>query len=116
DTEALSKLAALTGPAGDRPGFTYSDLTQRLIPSAILTAFPDKPLTADILLAAAASTDPTPEVRHASRRGRRPPRAPAEPVVRATATSGWWPGTRASPSCTTPPPEPATLPSASGSK
>jgi ATPase family associated with various cellular activities (AAA) len=61
DTEAISKLAALTGPAGGRPGFTYSDLTQRLIPAAILTAFPDKPLTADLLLAAAASTDPTPE-------------------------------------------------------
>ena len=65
DTEAISKLAALTGPAGDRPGFTYSDLTQRLIPAAILTAFPDKPLTADILLAAAASTEPTPEFRQA---------------------------------------------------
>jgi SpoVK/Ycf46/Vps4 family AAA+-type ATPase len=63
DTEAISKLAAITGPADDRPGFTYSDLTQRLIPAAILTAFPDKPLTADILLAAAASIDPTPEFR-----------------------------------------------------
>ncbi len=65
DTEAISRLAALTGPDGDRPGFTYSDLTQRLIPAAILTAFPDKPLTADILLAAAASTGPTPEFRQA---------------------------------------------------
>jgi AAA+ superfamily predicted ATPase len=65
DTEAISKLAALTGPAGGRLGFTYSDLTQRLIPAAILTAFPDKPLTADLLLAAATSTDPTPEFRQA---------------------------------------------------
>jgi AAA+ superfamily predicted ATPase len=64
-TEAINKLAALTGPAEGRPGFTYSDLTQRLIPAAILTAFPNKPLTADILLAAAASTDPTPEFRQA---------------------------------------------------
>ena len=63
DTEAISKLAALTGPGGDRPGFTYSDLTQRLIPAAILDAFPDKPLTADIMLATAASTEPTPEFR-----------------------------------------------------
>jgi hypothetical protein len=62
-TDAISKLAALTGPADNRPGFTYSDLTQRLIPAAILTAFPDKPLTADILLAAAASTKPAPEFR-----------------------------------------------------
>ena len=50
DAEAIGKLAELTGPAGDRPGYTYSDLTQRLIPAAILAAFPDKPLTADILL------------------------------------------------------------------
>lgn len=63
DTETISKLAALTGPAADRPGFTYSDLTQRLIPAAILDAFPDKPLTADIMLAAAASIEPTPEFR-----------------------------------------------------
>jgi AAA+ superfamily predicted ATPase len=62
-TEVISKLAAITGPAGDRPGFTYSDLTQRLIPAAILAAFPDKPLTADIVLATAASTEPTPEFR-----------------------------------------------------
>lgn len=61
DAGAISKLVALTGPDGDRPGYTYSDLTQRLIPAAILTAFPSKPLTADILLAAAASTEATPE-------------------------------------------------------
>jgi AAA+ superfamily predicted ATPase len=65
DIEAISELAALTGPGGDRPGYTYSDLTQRLIPAAILAAFPDKPLTADILLAAVASTGPTPEFRQA---------------------------------------------------
>jgi AAA+ superfamily predicted ATPase len=63
DTETISKLAAATGPADDRPGFTHSDLTQRLIPAAILTAFPDKPLTADILLEAASTVGPTPEFR-----------------------------------------------------
>jgi AAA+ superfamily predicted ATPase len=62
-TEVISKLAAITGPAGGRPGFSYSDLTQRLIPAAILAAFPGKPLTADIVLATAASTEPTPEFR-----------------------------------------------------
>ena len=61
-TEAIAELAALTGPDGDRPGFTYSDLTQRLIPAAILAAFPDKPLTADILLAAAAGIGADPRV------------------------------------------------------
>ena len=57
----------MTGPAGEHPGFTYSDITQRLIPAAILAAFPDKPLTADILFTAVVSTEPTPEFRqHAS--------------------------------------------------
>ena len=65
ESPAISKLAAITGPGGDRPGFTYSDLTQRLIPSAILAAFPGQPLTTDILLTIAASTEPTPEFRPA---------------------------------------------------
>lgn len=63
DNRAISKLATVTGPTGSSPGFTYSDLTQRLIPTAMLAAFPDKPLTADIVLTAAASTMPTPEFR-----------------------------------------------------
>ena len=53
DDDVIAKLAAVTGPTGDRPGFTYSDLAQRLLPSAILAAFPDIPLTADILMATA---------------------------------------------------------------
>jgi AAA+ superfamily predicted ATPase len=63
DDEAIGKLATVTGPAGDRPGFTYSDLAQRLVPSAIFAAFPDRPLTADILMATATSIEPTPEFR-----------------------------------------------------
>jgi hypothetical protein len=45
------------------PAFTYSDLTQRLIPAAVLAAFPAKPLTADILLDVASRLAPTPEFR-----------------------------------------------------
>jgi AAA+ superfamily predicted ATPase len=60
-TDTISKLAELTGPSDHRPGFTYSDLTQRLIPAAILAAFPDKPLTADLVLATATDMQPTPE-------------------------------------------------------
>jgi SpoVK/Ycf46/Vps4 family AAA+-type ATPase len=67
DEATISKLAAVTGPSGDRPGFTYSDLAQRLIPSAVLAAYPDKPLTADIVLATATSTEPTPEFRQQAR-------------------------------------------------
>jgi AAA+ superfamily predicted ATPase len=63
DPATIDKLVALTGESGNRPGFTYSDLTQRLVPAAILAAFPDKPLTADILLKAAADLEPTPEFR-----------------------------------------------------
>lgn len=66
-TETIGALATVTGPRDDRPGFTYSDLTQRLIPAAILKAFPDKPLTADILLDTADSTSPTPEFRESTR-------------------------------------------------
>ncbi len=63
DTGTIDELVDLTGPSTGRPGFTYSDLTQRLIPAAILTAFPGKPLTADIVLDVAAGLTPTPEFR-----------------------------------------------------
>ena len=63
DTGTIDKLVGMTGPSSGRPGFTYSDLTQRLIPAAILTAYPEKPLTADILLDVAAGMAPTPEFR-----------------------------------------------------
>jgi AAA+ superfamily predicted ATPase len=63
DSRTINSLVDLTGPSGDRPGFTYSDLTQRLVPAAILAAFPSKPLTADILLDVAAGMKPTPEFR-----------------------------------------------------
>lgn len=66
-TGAISKLAELTGPSDNRPGFTYSDLTQRLIPAAIFAAFPDNPLTADIVLAAVTDMEPTPEFRQEGR-------------------------------------------------
>ncbi len=46
DQNGLKKLAELTGPNEERQyGYTYSDLTQRLIPSVILKAFPDGPIT-----------------------------------------------------------------------
>lgn len=56
----IDELAALTGPSGTRPGFTYSDLTQRLIPAAILQAFPDDALTDTTLLGVAAELEPSP--------------------------------------------------------
>jgi AAA+ superfamily predicted ATPase len=63
DIAAIEQVVGMTGPSSDRPGFTYSDLTQRLVPAAVLAAFPGKPLTADILLDIAAALTPTPEFR-----------------------------------------------------
>jgi AAA+ superfamily predicted ATPase len=63
NARTIAELVARTGPNGDQPGYTYSDLTQRLVPAAILAAFPNKPLTADILLDTAANLAPTPEFR-----------------------------------------------------
>lgn len=57
----IDRLVDLTGPTRSRPwGYTFSDLYLGLFPSAILTAFPDRPLSADILLATAQEIDPTP--------------------------------------------------------
>lgn len=58
--ETIDALAERTGPTRDRPGYTFSDLTQRLVPAAVLDAFPDRPVTSDQLLQLAASIDPTP--------------------------------------------------------
>jgi AAA+ superfamily predicted ATPase len=56
----ITRLVALTGPGPDRPGYTYSDLTQRLIPAAVLRAFPDDALTDEILLDVARQLPPSP--------------------------------------------------------
>jgi len=63
DAHAIAELVRLTGPRGSDPGFTYSDLTQRLVPTAIMAAFPTKPLNAEVLLAVAAEMVATPEFR-----------------------------------------------------
>jgi len=34
-------IVRATGPRGREPGFTYSDLTQRLIPAIVLDAYPE---------------------------------------------------------------------------
>ena len=56
----MDELVALTGPHGPAMGYTYSDLTQRLAPAAVLSAFPDTALTAEAFMIAAANTHPTP--------------------------------------------------------
>jgi SpoVK/Ycf46/Vps4 family AAA+-type ATPase len=59
----IEALADLTGPRGQGPGFTYSDLSQRLIPAIVLDAFPDRPITGTQALEVAKQTQPTPSFR-----------------------------------------------------
>lgn len=61
DARQVDALVKATGPVTGRGyGYTYSDLYQRLVPAAVLTAYPDKALTADLLLTTAATVEPTP--------------------------------------------------------
>lgn len=56
----LRALVELTGPTEKRTyGYTYSDLTTRLIPTAVLDAFPNEPLRAGRVAEIAAETMPT---------------------------------------------------------
>jgi len=57
----IGELAAKTGPCDGRDyGYTYSDLRMRLIPAAVLAAYPDKPLTHELILELLASQPPSP--------------------------------------------------------
>jgi AAA+ superfamily predicted ATPase len=57
----LQALAKVTGPSGKRSyGYTYSDLTQRLLPALVLQAFPEQPITFQIACALAERMPPTP--------------------------------------------------------
>jgi SpoVK/Ycf46/Vps4 family AAA+-type ATPase len=58
--QTIPQLVTLTGPTQARPAFTYSDLTQRLVPAAVMHAFPDDPLTDDLLLDVAQQLQPSP--------------------------------------------------------
>ena len=58
--ESIEKLVAATGPQGTQPGFTYSDIQTRLLPAAIARAYPERPLAADDLFAAAAEVEASP--------------------------------------------------------
>lgn len=58
DLEVLAKVTGRTN--GRAYGFTYSDLTQRLIPSLVLDAFPMNPITASRALEVLDSVLPTP--------------------------------------------------------
>lgn len=57
-------LVEVTGASSERRhGFTYSDLTQRLVPAIVLDAYPSRPVDAKRALEIAASIRPTPPFR-----------------------------------------------------
>ena len=55
----IESIVSATGPRDGGPGFTYSDLTQRLIPSIVLDAYPDRPIEPSRALAIAEELTPT---------------------------------------------------------
>ena len=58
--DTIQKLWCSPAPDSTRPGYTFSDLTQRLVPAAVLRAFPDQPVRDEDLLPLAAEITPTP--------------------------------------------------------
>ena len=61
DDEQYSELARLTGPdeKGRDYGYSFSDITQRLIPNILLEAFPDRPASFGLASSVLGRTEPT---------------------------------------------------------
>jgi AAA+ superfamily predicted ATPase len=58
----IGALVQLTGPKSDGEiGFTYSDLTQRILPALVLDAYPDKAVTHKRALEVIKAMTPTPD-------------------------------------------------------
>jgi len=62
DEDTISDLVRLTGPRDGKPGFTYSDIRTRLLPTAVARAFPDRALAAEDLLATVREIEPSPSL------------------------------------------------------
>jgi AAA+ superfamily predicted ATPase len=57
----INRIVELTGPQGQGAyGYTFSDLTQRLLPTLVLDAYPDRPVTFQRAQQIIASMKPTP--------------------------------------------------------
>ena len=64
----IDAVVAATGARKDRAyGFTFSDLTQRLLPSIVLDAYPANAVTAARALEIATSMVPTPPFQEGSK-------------------------------------------------
>lgn len=64
-TEHVESIVSATGPRDGLPGFTYSDLTQRLIPAIVLDAYPNRPIDASRAIALTERLQPTPAFKNA---------------------------------------------------
>lgn len=61
DNGTIEKLVDITGETSEKTyGFSFSDITQRLVPSIILDAFPNKPVSKERAIEVALSIQPTP--------------------------------------------------------
>jgi len=63
DHSQIEILVAATGENTNRPGFTYSDIVQRFLPTLVLEAFPNEPITFSRAVDLAAEIRPTPRFR-----------------------------------------------------
>ena len=58
----INKLVQLTGPTSDAEvGFTFSDLTQRLLPTLVLDAYPDRAISFERTFEIVSGMKPTPQ-------------------------------------------------------
>lgn len=64
DDGQYRELARRTGPDANDCGFSFSDITQRLIPSILLEAFPDRPVDFGLTLSVLGRIEPTPPFDH----------------------------------------------------
>jgi len=63
----IDALVSATGSTNGRDyGFTFSDLTQRLLPAMVLDAYPSRPVDAERAIKIARAMEPTPPFREAS--------------------------------------------------
>jgi AAA+ superfamily predicted ATPase len=63
DATQIDRLVQITGGSSEKPSFTFSDLTQRLLPTLVLDAYPDRAITFQRAVEIATATKPTPPFR-----------------------------------------------------
>ena len=61
DSQQYGEMAHRTGPDRAAPGYSFSDITQRLVPNVVVEAFPDKPVNFELVLSVLDKTKPTPQ-------------------------------------------------------